>query len=492
MLGHVRAAIGYINMSSSTGSVGDHLRQIQNRQVQNLKAVFANIVPTLPDVTASIEAVRESTFDPDHKDALYAVIHAKACTTSAPDGSAVDSSPSQKNYFIYNYMPESLWTVLSNRASSELDRVTRFVKFSHSIGLYFHDAYTRKIMVAIMVTALGSSPTPSGCKALYDLLSRINEQRRPKKRFATLTLSTFPEDVQQFVVLYPHAYAPEEQPVPPRVSIDDVVSLAPSLAARNTNGLLKGQHEQSVTLPCARMPSHSYSNADFPDMSGIMQHPLMAMMAMTMQHHAAANAAATRPPRPDPTPRFPAIKDGSLESTPPATDTHNDGGAQVGTSGDGASAEVVTDPATVGDDIDAMLEKAGVNKHNSVSATASAKAGPKPKTIGPATLIAKRPASSTSVASTKKPKVSASVLFDDVKKPPPFGTPCPFVFNGCKVYGPSNKNEFRVCPAPSASRYDRKFIVKDQTTWTTMIDYCKKPWIPKDSANYVFIKLPRT
>ena len=67
-----------------------------------------------------------------------------------------------------------------------------------------------------------------------------------------------------------------------------------------------------------------------------------------------------------------------------------------------------------------------------------------------------------------------------------FGTSLPCVYNGCKIYAGSGR--FRVVPFPGLSVYDRTFMFNDKNkskVWGNVIDYCKKPSIPKSSANYV-------
>ena len=88
-------------------------------------------------------------------------------------------------------------------------------------------------------------------------------------------------------------------------------------------------------------------------------------------------------------------------------------------------------------------------------------------------------------ASIVKKKPSKNDVEDWGQKVPPLGSPLPLMFNGCKIY--ESPGAFRVMPSPK-SKYDRRFPFKVATqsdVWKEMIDYCKKPFIPKGSANYV-------
>jgi hypothetical protein len=85
----------------------------------------------------------------------------------------------------------------------------------------------------------------------------------------------------------------------------------------------------------------------------------------------------------------------------------------------------------------------------------------------------------------KKPAASESLLVFTAHSPPKIGTPCPFIFLGCKVLCTSSA--YRVFPKPGQSPYDKQFKHKSDKTaaFKAMIEFCKKPSIPKDSKNYV-------
>ena len=146
----------------------------------------------------------------------------------------------------------------------------------------------------------------------------------------------------------------------------------------------------------------------------------------------------------------------------------------------------------MGDDIDDMLENVGKPK-----APKTPKTLPSPATDPPAPKTAmktamKAPRTPTPKAAMKAPPASKdSMKSFSVSTPPPFGTKCPVHFNGCKVY--RDASAYRVMPAPRESKYDRKFVFGDseKNAWKAVMAYCKKPFIPKESVNYVPIKLPR-
>ena len=72
--------------------------------------------------------------------------------------------------------------------------------------------------------------------------------------------------------------------------------------------------------------------------------------------------------------------------------------------------------------------------------------------------------------------------------PPPFGTPCPLCYRGCKIYDAVKAMKFRVVPKPGESLYDKAFsykIIPKKEAWAHALKFCIRPSIPVDSPNYV-------
>jgi hypothetical protein len=172
-------------------------------------------------------------------------------------------------------------------------------------------------------------------------------------------------------------------------------------------------------------------------------------------------------------PHLAAIADGS--ASPPDSAGGSADGIEARTAagiaksyGKSASGIAAPSAAAIGMDVDRML-----NDGAAIDAPPAKKT--KVRTAAAAGVM-KRPASQP-----------ASVIFDR-SSPPKFGTQCPCVFNNCRIYEVSTK--FRVVPAPDRSAYDRGFQFTAATkkdVWNTLIKYCRDPFIPKDSKNYVKI-----
>ena len=317
----------------------------------------------------------------------------------------------------------------------------------------------------------------------------------------------FPQDVQQFISLHPTAYADDHPPAEPQVSIDDVRLLANSVPARKTNNLLKTTSGMVPSANIVRSPA-ALSGAMAPamDMNNLMG-SVMAMMTMMQQHQSPLQVNRKRS-----SPSIAEVSeplDGNAPSasrmlaltTSPATGPHVDVVGQHcevdALGGDNAD-----------DDIDAMLgdvgKQKGVKQQKLLTPLAGDDHGTpadadKPPKVSKATRAAMKVAPShAKTTSTKKPptkvaprRAARTVASFSVSKPPPFGTKLPVMFNGCKIY--RDATSFRVCPAPRESVYDRKFGFRgdEQAAWKSLMAFCKKPFIPKESRNYVLIKLPR-
>ena len=136
---------------------------------------------------------------------------------------------------------------------------------------------------------------------------------------------------------------------------------------------------------------------------------------------------------------------------------------------------------------ESRIKRSELDKLLDISLTAGkpvkiGKATPKKKTAPTAVAAPKTPVVKSVL---KKPAASESLLVFTAHSPPKIGTPCPFIFLGCKVLCTSTA--YRVFPKPGQSVYDKSFKhISDKTAaFKAMIEFCKKPSIPKDSKHYV-------
>ena len=464
---HITASIAYIRASEGATTV-DTLDGIKRSQVANLVSLIGRTPIALADATRAIGVVNDSSFSASQKQELLTAIHARASMASL--AAAEGDTSGQRHIFIYHYMPEALWNHQMDRSASELDRGIGMVKFMHQLGLYFPDAITIKTITSTMLHAQGSSPTHGNAKALYDLICTQNKSRRPLKKHAIMLEKVYPQDVNQFAQLHPTVYPPDGLPVACRVNAGDVAALAPTLAARNTHASVR---PQGHTAPATQMPRMD------PQMFMAMGQAFAAMHGGSWPQ-AGGHTAPAAPQQPALLPPtgggILALENGSLTTPPPNAGTGSSasgsargewsqhapaaGGAAVAGGAAPPSGDAGSDGGAAPNDLDALL---GIG-------LASGKPAKKGATPG-----------KTKKAVLKKPAVEAKAW----TTPPPFGTPCPLIYLGCKVYEQTGK--YRIYPRPGESKYDKSFTFggDKKTAWVNALNFCKAPSIPKDSPNYI-------
>jgi hypothetical protein len=499
----VSAAISYLETSRTAGTPEDMMESLTNDRIDNLKSMIGKSSMIMEDSTRAIALVGATmSFNATQKEVLLRAIHTKiqAGSHDQPDGAAAITQ-GQSNRFIEGYLTDDLNSTLDNKALPEEDRVDAFVDFIHlKHGCKYPDVPTRKRIVAIIHLCNGGNTTSLGLKACYDLLTKINNRKRIFRHHVPVTLRNFPQNPKDFMSLHPCLYVEGGPPVPSRFSsavIDEVVAMTP---ARNTNMLLRGGSVQSSnaaavvpsinhTMPAMGMP------ANMPPIMQMMGQMMQQMMNQQpgpppqIRFNNRSSPYGTTPPR--------GILDGSLpagceQQDHEATQSHlSHPGSQhhgprptVDESNGLPAPKFEASPSTsqvhsvplksgapseAEDDIDAMIGKTPG------------------KSTKPKKDDAVKKKKDTGKSTKSKTAATCGVFPRD--NPPKFGTALPCIYNGCKIYG--SESRYRVVPFPGKSAYDKPFkITKDNTkaVWTSLIEYCKKPQIPKTSANAIKIK----
>ena len=323
-----------------------------------------------------------------------------------------------------------------------------------------------KVITATILMAHGDSTAPSGQKKVYNMFAYVNENRRPLKKNAPMTMQTFPEDPRRFIDLHPSAYGGDAGPVQCRVSKIDIEHTASCVPARGTNRLLRGQSAASnAIVPLNPMNT----NMDMNPMQ-MMQMMLLNQQGAQMMNQQWGGASGgtvcvqQRPQLPPALPKMPIpLLNGGIGDGSSQTNAANSAGTHPPPAPPSESGTSAADPgaASVADDIDAMLD-GGMGKKG--------KGG---KAAKPKKTIKKKPASAADVYAKNSP--------------PPFGGSCPVTYNGCKIY--ERPSKFLVMPAPSRSKFDKSFTFwndsKKNSAGSDVLSDCKNPSIPKDSPNYV-------
>ena len=509
MQGAIKAAIQYIDASLQAGTQAPTMINITKDRVDNLMLVLGRMPTDLHDMTNAISTLASTTaFSQEQRSSLVQSIHAKMHDNGghARDGDVATKAQTHK--FVEHYITAELWDKLHDKSIPEEDRVRHFIDFlHHRNGCKFPDVQSRKRFVSITLLANGNTPTPHGAKACFDLFARINVAMRSIRTHIPCTLNHFPQDPKDFMMLHPGLYDADDPPTTSRFSgarIDEVITI---VSARHTNKLLA----ESSGIRTALLPACTNVDAPMRQMMELSGNPMM----MNMMRVFANIANGVQTPGRDMTspvnidfrresriPRstssaslgahdeqslfrgeFKALADVDVALPPPCCELTGDGPAA----------------SKVEDDIDRMIAR-GVGlvapKQKSPHGDKHDDAGGKGDGCkkDDADHRGRKRANATNGDDNghadNRPKKRANTTKDygtNLKTPPKFaGLVLPCLFNNCKIYGTDKK--FRVYPRPNESKYDKGFAFTPATkakVWANVIEYCKKPKIPKTSTNFI-------
>ena len=458
----------------------------------------------LHDMTNAISTLAATTaFSPEQRSSLVQSIHAKMHDNGghARDGDVATKTQTHK--FVEHYITAELWDKLHDKSLPEEDRVRHFIDFlHHRNGCKFPDVQSRKRFVSITLLANGNTPTPHGAKACFDLFARINVAMRSIRTHIPCTLNHFPQDPKDFMMLHPGLYDADDPPTTSRFSgarIDEVITI---VSARHTNKLLA----ESSGIRTASLPACTNVDAPMRQMMELSGNPMM----MNMMRAFANIANGVQTPGRDTTP--PLNIDFRRESQIPRSTSSASVGEQSLFRAEfkALTNEDVTLPlpchaitgavpaaSKIDNDIDRMIGAGLVapkqksphgEKHDDAD-----KKNDDDKTDDADHRGRKRVNATNSDDNghvDNRPKKHANTTKDygtNLKTPPKLaGLVLPCLFNKCKIYGTDKK--FRVYPRPNESKYDRGFAFTPATkakVWANVIEYCKKPEIPKTSPNFI-------
>ena len=525
MQGALRAAIGYIEASVLAGTQAPMIATITEGRVHNLKSMLGRMPTDLLDMTASISLIGStSVFTPEQRSSLLQAIHSKMHGEDV--GAKNVDTKTQSHPFIENYLTNELWEQLHDKSLSEDARVQILVNFLHlRNGCKFPDTASRRRFVAIIVLANGQTLTPHSAKACFDLFAAVNVKMRAIRAHVPTTCKYFPIDVEDFKALYPDMYDVDAPPITSRFSRSQIDEVWTSVPARGTNKLLMGQSN-------TRMPSlPACTNVDDP-MRQMIENPMVINMMRAFANMANAGQPSGRGPPPAPVNieyreqslfrnEHPALSNGEGLQHARGPTQQPQGTAHVGA----AAGSLTRQPTSsnIEKELDVMIDQGlnappkakvqtgkkpanGVDTDDETDSAADGKDVADEKgcadRVGKPGGIKKGPKRAgddkghvdnraAKRQSCDKGSVDNRRTTKDygtnLKAPPKLSNlvlPC--FYNNCKVYGTDTK--FRVYPRPNVSKYDKGFPFTKDTkakVWLNVVEYCKKPVIPKTSANFI-------
>jgi hypothetical protein len=488
MEGAIRAAIEYLGTTKRAGASAALLTSMTSDQVLNLQSMFARMHCDMADATRAMALLADdASFSADQRSDIVDTIHVAVRNTSAH---ANHEDKTQTNMFIYNYVPESVWLVLLDKHKSADDRINAWIDLLLMIGMRFPDVPTKKLIVATTIVANGDQMTHVGAHDMFKKLRDLTVKRRVTRKDQALTMRVFPEDVTDFVSIHLHCYQQCAPPVACRVDVQLIKDTVSMVAARSNNILVAGSRTRGGVAPSTMQLMNPA--ACIPNMLQIMVaamaggagfgpgHDIAPINMMTSRGvDGTASAGSTTQQRQQHSPHTPPPK--SPASPPGDRQGADEMKALTDKPSDGNHAP----DQTTEDDIDKMLGDTVLAAHTkakaaakaTAKATAKAKAKAKTKAKGkPKTLATPK---ATATRKRASPTVATS--------PPKFGTALPLSYRGCNIYHSASTKRYRVVPKPGKSVYDKAFSYKPETqntVWKSVVKFCEKPTIPKDSCNY--------
>ena len=177
------------------------------------------------------------------------------------------TTKTQQHMYIYNYIPESVWSILLDESKSIEDKMDAIAMFSVSyIGLMFPCPITRALMVATIVTSSRIKLSAEQEYARVKEFKRLFETKRKVSGRATYTCGVYPELPASFIVKHGNTYPPSDPAVECRIDSTRIREIAYAAPLRDTNKRLKSKSaptDNANAVPIAHGDSASRDHIMF-------------------------------------------------------------------------------------------------------------------------------------------------------------------------------------------------------------------------------------
>lgn len=205
------------------GPAHPNLAASRQAQIVHFKQIIASL---MPDPTAAASMYEELNkegciFNDDERKVI-----GEAVASHSRSGNALtDASDKQVHMHFHNYMTEALWAE-QLRGDIDLDsKLNAMARFAQkTVGLVRCHETTYAALTAITLRASGCMLDPTQAKAKVEQLKRFMASLR-KQNNPVATFKDFPENVDDFIQVYPNHYDPGHPAVPPRVPVQDLMDM---------------------------------------------------------------------------------------------------------------------------------------------------------------------------------------------------------------------------------------------------------------------------
>ena len=215
------------------------LAQSASHQVQTLIQTVRATPIDVSDATAAMERINGFTdvFTEPHRRAVLAAI--SDAVRGSESGAGVNGGR-QHNFFIYEYAPDKLWSVLLDKDLPWDPKRDDLIAFVLGIGVVDPCELSFRVMVATLIVAAGVHLHPLQAFQELQEFKRSFYLRR-KTRGAVRSMDSFPKDVTQFTSVYADRYDPCHPPVKSPINVEsvDLWSQKDHVPARKSNASLR-------------------------------------------------------------------------------------------------------------------------------------------------------------------------------------------------------------------------------------------------------------
>jgi len=254
------------------------LLKSRTSEVSHFKQILSTSALTTDETSSLYDelAKEDSPFSPDERASIGEAIANHSCSGRVVDANETAHDLAQKHMFVFNYLPEYIWTRLMDKTVDLDTKLNDMVEFSQRVlGLINITEPTARLITAIVLKSAGVAMTPKQANLKNEKLKALMTELRGTRRH-TGTFKKFPENVSDFICVYNNRYDSAHPPVEPRIDVGEVLDMCrPAvIPCRKSASSLAIVEEQN---PMAAMMSSRAARASGP------QDMMMAMAANMMQ-----------------------------------------------------------------------------------------------------------------------------------------------------------------------------------------------------------------
>ena len=202
------------------GLTPEALAQSASHQVQTLIQTVRAAPINVEDATAAMESINGIT-DVFTEPQRRAVVTAISDAVRGADIGAGVNAGHQHHFFIYEYVPDKVWSVLLDKDLPWDAKRDELIAFVLGIGVVDPCELSFRVMVATLIVAAGVHFVPQ--QAFQKLLEfKRSFYLRRKTRGSLRSMDSFPKDVTQFTSVYADRYDPGHPPVKSPINVESV------------------------------------------------------------------------------------------------------------------------------------------------------------------------------------------------------------------------------------------------------------------------------